>query len=76
MAIYTANKTVKTLTVHKRGCRVIPAGKLSPCGCGDTGGTDSQRWFCEEHITLTAVEEYMNHRNWAILMCDLCFRPK
>ena len=74
MAIYTANKPNKVLTIHKPGCRVIPHSKLKPCGCGDTGMQDNQRWYCEDHITLDDIEEYMNGRFWAVLVCDLCFR--
>ena len=74
MAIYTANKPVKTLTLHKNGCRVIPLDDLKPCGCGDTGAKGNQRWYCEEHISIDQVNNFENGRYWAILLCDLCFR--
>ncbi|MEN6300032.1 MAG: hypothetical protein ABFD51_09035 [Anaerolineaceae bacterium] len=74
MAVYTVNRVVKTLTIHKENCRKIPREHLKPCCCGDTGQKDNQRWFCEEHISLDAVNEYMNGKFWAILMCDICFR--
>ena len=55
---------------------MIPRDKLQPCGCGDTDEHGNQRWFCETHITREAVDEFMNGRFWAILMCDLCFRAE
>lgn len=74
MAVYTVNQVVKTLTIHKDGCRVIPWDKLRACGCGDTGQKGQQRWYCEKHISSNAVNEYTNGKFWAILMCDICFR--
>jgi hypothetical protein len=74
MAVYTASPVVKTLTVHKDHCRFIPREKLRPCGCGDTGQTGSQRWYCETHMNTNLVNEYMNGKYWAILVCDVCFR--
>lgn len=74
MAVYTVNQVVKTLTIHKDHCRVIPRGKLKACGCGDTGQKGQQRWYCEQHIRTTDVNKYMNGKFWAILMCDICFR--
>ncbi len=74
MAVYTVSKVVKTLTIHKDNCRVIPRDKLKACGCGDTGQRGEQRWYCEKHISSNAVNEYMNGKFLAILMCDICFR--
>ena len=74
MAIYTASKTVKTLTLHKDNCRVIKRDKLDPCGCGITGKESDQRWFCERHMSIDAVNEFMNGKFWSILLCDLCYR--
>jgi hypothetical protein len=74
--VYALNCPNKTLVIHKPGCRMIPRDKLQPCGCGDTGEYDNQRWFCETHITREAADEFMNGRFWAILMCDLCFRAE
>ena len=71
--MFTANRLVKTLVIHKPGCRVIPWGKLDSCGCGDTGEHGNQKWFCEDHITREAVDKFMNRKFWAILMCDICF---
>ena len=71
--MYTANRPVKTLVIHKPECRVIPWDKLSRCGCGDTGELGNQRWFCETHIMRQSVDEFMHGRFWAILMCDICF---
>ena len=74
MAVYSANNPVKTLTLHKPGCQFIPKEHLKPCGCGDTGTRGNQRWYCEEHILLNEVSEFMNGRFWAVLLCDQCFR--
>jgi len=74
VAAYTVNRPNKTLVIHKPDCRMIPKVKLKPCGCGDTGELGNQRWYCEAHITRKAVDEFMHHRFWAILMCDICFR--
>ena len=76
MAIYTVNRVVKTLTIHKDYCRVIPKEGLRACGCGDRGREGNQRWYCERHITSTAVNAYMKGKFWAIVMCDICFRDK
>jgi len=73
MAIYSTNHVVKTLTLHKPGCRVIPWNKLKPCGCGDRGEKGNQRWYCEEHIRLEEVDAFMNKKHWATLFCDLCY---
>ena len=70
---YSANNPNKTLVIHKPDCNRIPWGKLSGCGCGDTGDRGNQYWFCEEHVTHEAVDEFMNGRFWAILICDVCF---
>ena len=72
--MYTANRPVKTLVIHKPECRVIPWDSLNECGCGDRGELGNQRWYCELHITKQAVDEFMHGRFWAILMCDICFR--
>jgi hypothetical protein len=53
---------------------VIPWDELKPCGCGPTGKSGNQYWFCEKHITHEAVDEFMDGRFWAILICDVCFR--
>ncbi len=72
--VFSANRPNKTLVIHKPECRVIPWGRLTKCGCGDTGELGNQRWFCETHITRQSVDEFMHGRFWAILMCDICFR--
>ncbi len=71
--MFTANRPVRTLVVHKPECRVIPWDKLNLCGCGDRGELGNQRWFCEEHITIQDVNKFMKGRFWSILLCDLCF---
>jgi hypothetical protein len=74
MAVYVVNKVVKTLMIHKDDCRVVQKSGLKPCGCGVTGQKGQQRWYCEKHISSNAVNEFMNGKFWAILMCDICFR--
>ncbi len=71
--MFSANRPVRTVVMHKPECRVIPWEELDPCGCGDRGGLGNQRWFCEDDITRQAVDEFMNGKFWAILMCDICF---
>jgi hypothetical protein len=73
VAIYTANTTVKTLTLHKDGCSAI-RGRVPPgCGCGVRGATEGQQWWCEKHIARDDVDRFMNGRFWAVLMCDVCY---
>jgi hypothetical protein len=74
--MFTANRPNKTVVIHKPECREIPKEGLDACGCGNTGGRGNQRWWCERHITAEKVDEFMNGRHWAILMCDVCFREK
>ena len=76
MAIFSANNPVKTVAIHKDGCHRIPREKLQPCGCGDRGNLGNQRWYCERHITLENVNEFMNNRFWAVVFCDVCFRDQ
>jgi len=74
--MFTANRPNKTVVIHKPECYKIPWNELGSCGCGDTGGGNNQRWYCERHSTVEKVDEFMNGRHWAILFCDLCFREK
>lgn len=74
MAVYTVNRVVKTLTIHKVDCHFIHREGLRPCGCGDTGKEGNQRWYCEQHITIDDVNDYMKGKFWAILFCDVCFK--
>ena len=74
MAIYTANNTVKTLTLHKDTCWTVKKDQLDACGCGITGKEGAQRWFCERHMNTDAVNEFMKGKFWSILLCDICFR--
>jgi hypothetical protein len=77
MAIYTANRPTKTLTLHKDHCRVVSKDRgLEPCGCGKTGEHENQQWWCEQHITIDEVNELMNRKFWAILLCDTCYRSE
>jgi hypothetical protein len=71
--MYTANRPVRTVVVHKPGCRVIPWTQLESCGCGDTGERNNPRWFCEIHVSMEGLEEFFNRRHWAVLLCSLCF---
>ena len=74
MAVYSANKPNRTLTLHKLGCSSIKSNQLKSCGCGDTGELGNHHWYCEGHISIDKVDEFMNDRFWAILICDKCFR--
>ena len=73
MTRYTANIPVKTLVMHKENCSKIPREFLDPCGCGDRGQHGNQRWWCEKHVTIDAVNNFMKGKHWAILMCNICF---
>ena len=74
MAIYTANRVVKTLTLHKEHCRYIKWDQIKSCGCGAGGKKGNQPWYCETHFTTDAVERFMGRKNWAIVLCDTCYR--
>ncbi len=71
MASYGVNAPNKKLTVHKKRCHHVPTTKLQACGCGTT--SSNHQWWCEQHITKDAVDRFMNHRFWAIVICDGCF---
>ena len=71
--MYSANRPVRTLTLHKAGCRHIRGGQLEACGCGYTGSQGNQRWWCEEHVAIEAVDEFMRQRFWAPLLCGGLF---
>lgn len=74
MAVFTANRVVKTLNLHRENCRWTKRDQLKARGCGDTGREGNQRWYCEKHFTTDAVERYMGRKNWAIVLCDVCYR--
>jgi hypothetical protein len=59
MAVYSANKPNRTVTLYKPECRLIPLEKLKSCRCGDTGKAGNQRWFCEEHVTTNNIRELL-----------------
>lgn len=71
--VYTANRPNRTLTLHKGSCSHIPWDRLSVCGCGSTGKLGNQQWWCGKHITIEAVDQFMNRRLWAILLCHDCY---
>ena len=74
MAIYTVNRVVKTLSIHKDNCNKISWDHLKSCGCGDTGDRDNQRWYCEDHSATDDVDRFMGGKFWAFLLCEICFR--
>jgi hypothetical protein len=74
MVLYKANRSNWTLTLHKGSCSHIPWSQLGECGCGSTGKLGNQQWWCGEHITIEAVNQFMNHRLWAILLCHSCYK--
>ena len=41
MAMYSVNRPVRTMTLHKETCRHIPWTDLKECGCGPTGAHDN-----------------------------------
>ena len=73
MANYTANKVVKTLTIHKQDCHNIPWDNLKPCGCGPAGKKGNQFWWCEKHIQLDVLTQFLKKKSWAILLCEQCY---
>jgi hypothetical protein len=74
MVLYTANRPKRTLTLHKASCSHIPWSRLGGCGCGSTAKLGNQQWWCGEHITIETVNQFMNHRLWAILLCHSCYK--
>jgi hypothetical protein len=75
MAMYTANSVVKTLTIHKPDCQWAQRGNPGlACGCREGGEKGNQRWYCENHMNIDEVNEFMKGKYWAILLCDACFR--
>lgn len=74
MALYSANRHTRTLTLHKNHqCRYVPKKDLQKCGCGSTGEKQNHHWWCEDHITITNINRFMNNRFWAILLCGNCY---
>ena len=73
MAIYSANRPNRTVTLHKDNCRRIPRDNLEACGCGETGERGNQQWFCEDHLHIEDIDQFMNGRQWALLLCETCY---
>jgi hypothetical protein len=73
MARYSANHPNRTLTLHKDDCAEVSRASVSICGCGITSDQGNSQWFCEEHVTIDKVSNFMNGRFWAILPCGKCF---
>ncbi len=73
MAIYSANRPNRTVTLHKNDCHRIPTDNLKACGCGKTGELGNQEWFCENHISIKDINQFMNGRRWALLLCETCY---
>lgn len=74
MALYSANKPNRTVTIHKSGCKHISQQPgMQSCGCGLTGNQGNQQWWCEQHMTRTNTDQFMNDRFWSLLICDQCF---
>ncbi len=77
MSFYSINKPNRTVTIHKDNCKLVNKIKTlseSECGCCSTGDNKNHRWFCEEHITREEIDNFMNDRYWAILICNKCFK--
>jgi len=74
VSFYSINNPNRTVTIHKDSCKLVKKTEfLSECGCGKTGQKDNHIWFCEKHITRTKIDNFMNDRFWAILICNKCF---
>jgi len=56
-------------------CDVITVTKsgLKPCGCGETGQGGNQEWWRDAHINTEELSRLMNHRFWAISLCEKCY---
>jgi len=74
MAFYSANKPNKTLTLHKNDCSEIPSRNQNNCGCIETGDNGNHQWFCENHITLETVDQFMGFHNWTTRLCSKCYK--
>ncbi len=72
MAIYSANKPNRTLTIHKEDCTCIDTS-VKGCGCISTGKHNNQQWLCEDHISQSRIDSFMGNRFWSILICSKCF---
>lgn len=72
MVMFTANKPNRTLSIHRSDCSKVPNQGMKPCGCGEAGNLGNQIWWCELHFTIEAVNEFMNHRQWAVILCHIC----
>lgn len=73
MARYSANNPNRVLVLHKDECNEVSKAELSGCGCRPAIGLGNTQWFCEQHITRDAVDDFMGGRFWAILLCTKCF---
>ena len=74
MAVYSANKPNRTVTLHKDGCRHIKKQNIIQCGCGSMGRTGSQKWYCELHVTKNDIDQFMGMRFWSLHICDVCYK--
>ncbi len=72
MVRFSANKPNRTLTIHLTDCRIEPKGEIQPCGCAETGEWGNQVWWCEKHFSIKALNEFMKHRQWAVILCHIC----
>ena len=73
MARYSANNPNRVLVLHKDDCGEVAKAGSSGCGCRSTSELGNSRWFCEEHVTRDAVDDFMSGRFWAILLCTKCY---
>lgn len=73
MARYSANHPNRTLTLHKETCSEVAKAAVSPCGCGSTSTQGNSKWFCEEHVTIEGITDFMGGRFWAMLLCTKCY---
>lgn len=76
MAIYSINRVVRTVTLHKDdGCtRSRRIARRLPCVCGMAGKLGNHEWCCETHVTVTKIAARVGAgRHWAMLLCTECF---
>lgn len=73
MARYCANRPNRTVVLHKDSCHHVHKSSVSVCGCGSTSDQDNTVCYCEEHVTIDGVSDFMRGRVWAVLPCGKCY---
>ena len=73
MARFKANSANRTLIIHRQDCPEALRAATEACGCSPNTSNGRSRWFCEEDVSLYAVNHFMNGKFWTILPCQQCF---